>query len=207
MTKKVFIFDFDGTIVDSMSEFADIASIVLNKHFGTPVDIARRQYFETSGLPFFEQVEILHPGDPKNGPAANEYEETKKINYLNHKKFDDVDVSMSRLKKNGIKTVVSSNNFQELVDALVEKLGLKFDLVLGWRKNFAKGKDHFEFARRHFVCELSDMVFVGDSIKDAERARDYEIDFIAKAGTFSREEFKKSDRSITVIESLNELNC
>ena len=205
MTKKVFIFDFDGTIVDSMNEFADIASVVLNKYFGTPLETARRQYFETSGLPFFEQIELLHPGDAKNKLAANEYETAKKINYLNHKKFDDVDGALAKFRSNGIKTAVSSNNFQELVDALVEKLGLKFDLVLGYRANFAKGKDHFEFARKNFGCDKGDMLFVGDSIKDAERAKSYGIDFVAKSGTFSREEFKKSDTSMDVIESLGEL--
>lgn len=203
--KKLIIFDFDGTIVDSMNEFADIASKVLNKYFKTPLHEARRQYFATSGLPFFEQMEILHPKHPKNKQASDEYELIKKANYLNHKKFNDVESTLSLLKDAGIKTTVSSNNFQDLVDELVKKLGLKFDLVLGWRKNFAKGHDHFEFARKNFNCEKSEMAFVGDSLKDADRAKDFGIDFIGKTGTFTRYDFESYSGEIKVIDSLSEL--
>ena len=114
---------------------------------------------------------------------------------------------MADSSRKSVKAVVSSNNFQELVDALVEKLGLKFDMVLGWQSvNFAKGPEHFEHARKSFNCDKGDMVFIGDSLKDADRARDYGIDFIAKTGTFSRNEFKKYSSEIVIIDSLVELN-
>lgn len=203
--KKVYIFDFDGTIVDSMNEFADIASHVLNRNFGTPLKEARRQYFATSGLPFFEQIEMLHPKDPKNKKAVEEYESTKKLNYLNHKKFDDVEASLGALAEKGIRSVVSSNNFQDLVDQLVKKLGLRFDMVLGWRENFAKGKAHFEHAQKTYGCEKNEMVFVGDSLKDADRAKDFGIDFIGKTGTFTRHDFESYRSDIKVIDSLTEL--
>lgn len=203
--KKVAIFDFDGTIVDSMNTFADIASKVLNKYFGTPIKEARHQYFATSGLPFFEQVELLHPKDARNKSAADEYESTKKESYFSHKKFDDIDDSLSFLKKKNVMTVVSSNNFQNLVDELVEKLRLKFDLVLGWRENFSKGRNHFEYARKNFGCDKSEMVFVGDSLKDFDRAKEYGIDFIGKTGTFTRHDFDGYSGDIRVIDSLVEL--
>ena len=202
---KVLIFDFDGTIVDSMNEFADIASGVLNKYFGTPIDIARRQYFETSGLPFFEQVELLHPKDPKNAQAVDEYETTKKVNYLSHKPFNDVAKAIADIRAAGVKTVVSSNNFQDLVDQLVEHIKIEFDMVLGWRENFAKGRDHFEHARKTFGCDKIDMIFVGDSLKDFDRALDYGIGFIGKTGTFSKEDFLKHNNGIKTIDSLGDL--
>jgi len=205
MKKKVYIFDFDGTIVDSMNEFADIASKVINKYYGTPIDVARRQYFETSGLPFFEQLELLHPKDKRNAKAADEYETTKKGNYLNHKPFDDVREAIKSLANKEIKTVVSSNNFQNLVDDLVKKIGVKFDMVLGWRENFAKGRDHFEHVRKKFGCEPDEMVFVGDSLKDADRANDYGINFVGKTGTFTDNDFEKYCGSVQTIASLNDL--
>lgn len=206
MTKKVVIFDFDGTIIDSMNAFADIASGVLNQFFDTPPDVARKQYIETSGLPFFEQVELLHPKDPKNKSASDAYETIKKQGYLSHKAFDDVPDIMRILNAKHAKTVVSSNNFQELVDALVGKLGLEFDLVLGWQnKHFAKGHAHFEHTQKKLNCKHAEMLFVGDSLKDADRAREYGINFVAKAGTFSRNDFEKYDKNIVVIDSLRDL--
>lgn len=188
-----------------MDEFADIAENVLNKYFGTPKDTARRQYFDTSGLPFCDQIELLHPGAKQNAEAVNEYETTKKITYFSKKPFNDVPVTLKKLKGKGIKTVVSSNNFQELVDELVRMAGLEFDMVLGWKKGFSKGKDHFKHVEEAYSCKKAEMVFIGDSLKDAERAKDFGIDFIGRTGTFSEDDFKKHCPNSRVIGSLREL--
>lgn len=206
MTKKIVVFDFDGTIVDSMNAFADIASNVLNKFFGTPLEKARQQYFETSGLPFFEQVEIIHPKDPKNKAVAEEYETIKKSHYMDHKMFPDVHDAMRLLNSKHVKSVVSSNNFQELVDALCDKLQLDFDLVLGWQNlKFHKGAPHFDFVKHKFNCQTSDLTFVGDSLKDADMARIYGVPFIAKTGIFKREDFEKFNKDMMIIDTLSNL--
>ncbi|MBI2091493.1 MAG: HAD family hydrolase [Deltaproteobacteria bacterium] len=203
--KRVCIFDFDGTIIDSMEEFADIAADVLNKHFGMRKELARKEYIKTSGLPFHDQIEIIHPKDARNSAAVNEYEETKKKTYLSKKPFDDAESTITRLKNSGIKTVVSSNNFQELVDDLINKTAIKFDMVLGWRKNFSKGRDHFEHVRKTFDCKPEDMTFIGDSLKDADRAKEYGINFIGKTGTFNAIDFEKHCGKVPTINALNDL--
>ena len=110
---------------------------------------------------------------------------------------------MQNLKARGIKAIISSNNFQELVDNLVNRIGIKFDMVLGWRKNFSKGHDHFSHVRKRLGCKMDEMIFIGDSLKDAERAKDFGIDFVAKTGTFDHKDFKKL--SAKTISSLSEL--
>ncbi len=203
--RKVCIYDFDGTIIDSMDEFADIAAGVLNKYFDTPAEEARAQYIKTSGLPFHDQIEILHPNDLKNPIAVNEYEETKKKTYLSKKPFDDVAPAIGQLRKRGIKTIISSNNFQNLVEELVDRVDIKFDMVLGWKENFSKGKDHFEHVKKTYGCSEKEIVFIGDSLKDADRATGNGIEFIGRTGTFNRNDFQKHCKNAKVIDSLIEL--
>jgi phosphoglycolate phosphatase len=202
---KVYIFDFDGTIVDSMEEFADIASRVMPKYFPIAAEDARRAYLETSGIPFFQQLEQLFPGNDANARAADEFERTKLETYLEKKPFEDAGKTIQELRSKGAKAVVSSNNFQNLVDELTEKLGIEFDMVLGFKPGFAKGKDHFAHIERLLGAKRADMTFVGDSLRDGERAADYGIRFVAKEGIFPSEDFLKNFPDAKVISNLSEL--
>lgn len=203
--KKVLIFDFDGTIVDSMGTFAQIASKVMPKYYTIDSATAHRLYLTTSGIPFFEQLETIFPGHHQNPKAANEYETIKKESYFTKKIFTDVPETIKTLRENNIKVIVSSNNFQELVNEFVNRTKISFDMVLGYRTNFAKGTDHFNYIIKQLGCTREEMIFVGDSLKDAERARDCGIDFIGREGIFKGEEFEKLLPKTKVIKSLTEL--
>jgi phosphoglycolate phosphatase-like HAD superfamily hydrolase len=199
------IFDFDGTIVDSMSTFADIAAKVMPKRLRIDSETARRSYLETSGIPFFQQLEILFPGDPANKATAEEFEKIKREGYFDEPLFEDAPDTVLHLRNLGIKVAVSSNNFQHLVDEFVENRGLKFDAVLGFRKGFDKGAPHFGFIENEFQIPREKMTFVGDSLKDGERAKGFGIKFIAKEGFFTREKFTQNFPKIRVISNLSEL--
>lgn len=201
----VVVFDFDGTIVDSMETFADIAAEVTPKYYPTSRAEARRLYLETSGLPFFQQLETIFPGHPNNSAAAEEFERKKLEEYFQKPLFEGVAETVEHLKKRGIKVVVSSNNFQELVDKFVERTGIAFDMVLGFRENFAKGADHFLHIEKKLGVEKNRMVFVGDSIKDGERAAECGIGFIGKEGIFTQRQFKTCFPKVPVIRELSEL--
>lgn len=204
-TDTAIVFDFDGTIVDSMNTFADIASKVMPKRLNIDPVTARQKYFETSGLPFFQQLEVIFPGDPANKETAEEYERLKLEGYFEEPLFDDAEETVCSLRASGLKVAVSSNNFQHLVDRFVDRRGIAFDMVLGFKDGFAKGADHF----RHIETELNipreKIVFVGDSIKDGERAHQYGVGFIAKEGIFTREQFESRFPEAPVISNLSEL--
>jgi len=83
--------------------------------------------------------------------------------------------------------------------------GIQFDLVLGARENFFKGADHFRVVEQRFRVRPDRMVFVGDSLKDAERALACGVSFIGKVGTFTRREFEARFGEVTTIENLSQL--
>ncbi len=55
----------------------------------------------------------------------------------------------------------------------MENEKLDFDIVLGFREGFEKGKAHFDYVKDKFGLDKEDMTFVGDSLKDAEKAYNY----------------------------------
>ncbi|MCP4134081.1 MAG: HAD hydrolase-like protein [bacterium] len=204
--QKAYLFDFDGTLVDTMGGFADIAARVINEyHPNISFHEARAKYLETSGAPFFQQLEIIVPGDPTNKKKAEIFESTKIEGFLNARFTEEVKNTLRELRSRGAVIGVASNNFQELIDEFVSKDDLEFDVVLGFRDGFEKGKDHFDFVLKKYSLTKEDLTFVGDSLKDAEKAFGYGIKFVGICGTFRREDFQKVEKDIVTIESMKEL--
>lgn len=205
---KAIMFDFDGTLIDTMKGFANIAASVMEKNYGVPLNYGKRLYIETSGIPFFEQLEILFPNDKRNSTSAKEFERKKIEGFFKEKIPEETKETIRYLKKTGKYVAVSSNNFQNLVKNFIFREngnGVKFDFILGFRKNFFKGKPHFDYVLKKTNLKNFEILFVGDSFKDAEKAFDNEINFIGKIGTFKREEFENNFPSILLIENIEEL--
>ncbi|MBN2403683.1 MAG: HAD hydrolase-like protein [Spirochaetes bacterium] len=206
MSKRAFLFDFDGTLVDTMDGFADIAGRVIHEfHPEMSFKDARANYMKTSGAPFFQQCEILFPGHPANTEKVKIFEEEKQDGFFKQRFSDDVKYAINALRERGDIAGVSSNNYQELIDKFVKREGLIFDVVLGFNNGFQKGKDHFEFVMKKFSLSNKELTFVGDSLKDAEKAFANKINFIGKCGTFKKEDFLSMNENIKTINNIREL--
>ena len=206
MKTRALLFDFDGTLVDTMEGFADIAGEVIHQfHPEISFEEARRRYLETSGVPFFQQLEIILPGDPTNSKKAAIFEETKKEGFFRSTFSEEVRFVITQLRERGILVGVSSNNFQYLIEQFIEREGLQFDIVLGFKDGFEKGEHHFEYVLHHFQLKKDELTFVGDSLKDAEKAISNGIAFIGLCGTFTKEQFLDKYPTIITINSLQEL--
>jgi phosphoglycolate phosphatase-like HAD superfamily hydrolase len=203
---RAYLFDFDGTLVDTMQGFADIAADVIHTHHPEiSLHEARRLYLETSGNPFFKQLEMVLPGDPLNEKMSAIFEERKIEGFFKSTFSDDVRSTIESLRARGDIAGVASNNFQDLIDRFVEREGLAFDVVLGFREGFEKGKQHFDFVIERFSLERSDLTFIGDSLKDAEKAFDNNLKFIGVCGTFNRDDFLGIRSDIVTVNSLKEI--
>ncbi len=205
---RAIVFDLDGTLIDTMRYFGEVASEVINKYYGISKSKARDMYFETSGVPFFQQLEIMFPGDSRNKDAAEEYERNK-LKFFFSEPFSEELKSVLRevkLRYPGFLFAVSSNNFENLVREYMERHGVEvFDEVLGFRENFAKGRDHFNYLMNRYGLSKDEIVFIGDSWWDAEMALSNGVRFLGITTTFSKEEWMDRYPEQVVIEGFEEL--
>jgi phosphoglycolate phosphatase-like HAD superfamily hydrolase len=201
----VVMFDFDGTIADTMGFLTETASGLLSSRYGMAPDLARRAYVDTSGLPFVQQMEIIFPGDCRNAETVRHFENAKQENLMGFRLYPDVAPAVSAIRLSGIKVCVSSSNRETLIRKLINSHGLEVDLVMGFRPGFEKGRDHFEFARAEFDTEFARLLFVGDSHRDGLTARSAGVRFIVRTGLLGREEVRTLLPGVMAIDTLWDL--
>ncbi len=186
---KVLLCDLDGTLIDTMPILADLATDVLAEQYGMPRSLGRELYLTTCGLPFFQQLDAICPGDPRNAATAELFEGRKPARCRSARMPNDTRRALFSLQERGVRIVVSSNNGIDNVQAFERDSRFPFDLVLGYGDGLAKGVPHIERAVSTFGVAKSNMLFMGDSLHDGEIAGSADLAFVGVAGTFSKERF------------------
>ena len=201
------MFDLDGTLIDTMGGFADLAAEIMAARHGLAAIEGRRRYMETSGIPFRQQLEVIHPGNALNDAASDEFEHRKRAVCDAAVMPAKTVEGLEHMRRAGMKLVVSSNSAQYFVDEFAARESFRFDLVLGFdaKLGLAKGRPHVERACATFGVALDEIVFCGDSLKDGELARECGIAFVGRLGTFTRDEFRRWDAAVPVVEDAHAL--
>jgi phosphoglycolate phosphatase len=201
----VWIFDFDGTLVDSMGDLQRHAETTMMRFFDVPREQAAQSYRRTSGRPFAKQMEILFPRHPAQSEAIEAFEAIKD-NYATWAvPFPEVSETIATLRRRGDFVAISSNNFRHHVEACLTAHAIAVDTVCGWNGTVGKGANHLAEIATASASPATTSCFVGDSLHDAELAHRFDLDFIGRTGTFSAAEFTAAFPSCTVIASLREL--
>lgn len=202
---KAIVFDLDGTLVDTMGEFTDIAAKLISENYGLSEELAKAEYKRTSGKPFFKQLNELFHGNEKNAEVTAQFEmdklDVRKTNVVS----DETRVALKELKKK-YPLAISSNNYERNVREFVKSENLDIDFPLGFRTGVSsKGKKHFAFLCDKFGITPQEILFIGDSLNDANVARECGVNFVAKLGTFKEEDFRKISPSIRCISKISGL--
>ena len=207
MTEKLkcnaVIFDFDGTLADSMPFLEMIGVQVMMRYYGIDKADATHRYRSTTGLPYEHQIESNFPRNSKNHEAVEEFEKLKIERIFEQELFPEAKDALMRIRKLGIAVFVSSSTFQPTIERYFEQRGLKEDFteILGYRPGFEKGIHHFNHIKDNHGLELNEVVFVGDSLKDFERSKSI-CQFIGIEGIFSKADFLKAGHQGYVVTSI-----
>jgi phosphoglycolate phosphatase len=202
---KLLLCDLDGTLIDSMPTLADLATEVMEEVYGTPRILARELYLTTCGLPFVQQLEEIFPGDTRNAHASAQFEGRKPARCTTIAMPADTRRALERLRRDGVRIAVSSNNGVDNVAAFAAAAGFPFDLVLGFGGGLAKGKPHLDAGAAAFKVARQEMLFIGDSLHDGEIAEREGVPFVGLATTFSPERFALRFPHVPVIRRFSAL--
>lgn len=204
---KVVMFDLDGTLIDTMFRFADLAAEIMTARHGSVLAEARAGYLGTSGIPFHQQLEVLHPGHGANAEASAEFERRKRAITRSTPMEAPARAALGGLRELECRIVLSSNTGQDFVDEFVAGEEFRFDLALGFDADraMAKGRPHVDRTQEVLGVVAADILFVGDSLKDADLAGETGTAFVGRLGTFAAADFARHDPSLHAVAELSEL--
>ncbi|MCK5239277.1 MAG: HAD family hydrolase [Candidatus Thorarchaeota archaeon] len=203
---KTMIFDFDGTLADSMPFLEDIGVQIMMKYYDVDKEDATQRYRSTTGLPYEHQIEMNFTNNERNKEATEDFEKLKIDRIFEQVLFPETEKVLKILSQKGIDIFVSSSTFQPTIMQYFEqrKLDHYFKEILGFRPGFEKGADHFKHLEKGHGINLDDVLFVGDSLKDYERSRGY-CRFIGITGIFSEEDYIHKGHTGFVVGSIGDI--
>ncbi len=203
---KAIIFDFDGTLADSMPFLEKIGVQIISKYYEIPEEDATHRYRSTTGLPYEHQIKMNFPDFEQNEEAIEEFEKLKIEKIYEQDLFDDCIETLKLISEKGVQIFVSSSTFQPTIQEYFQRKGLShyFQEIVGYRPGFEKGADHFNHIKDTHGLSLEDVVFVGDSLKDFERSKGF-CPFIAISRMFNEDDFRKVGHQGPVVKALAEI--
>lgn len=195
---KNYIFDLDGTILDTLEDLANAVNFALGK-MNYPVrtlDEVRR--FIGNGM-----VKLIERSVPE-GTGETEREKTLALfseYYLAHladftKPYDGIPEMLNTLKENGCKLAVVSNKSDEAAKAVVKSFfGNCFEIVLGKSERSPAKPDPASvlYVMETLEAEKNDTIYIGDSDVDVLTAHNAELKCIGVTwGNRSRAEIENA---------------
>ncbi len=189
---KAIIFDFDGTIADTMPFLTKLAVELIIKNYNITKEEAKKKYLETTGLDFATQIQTIFSNHPNNKEAINDFETKKLENLFSQSLFPEVITTLKYFKSQKIKSFICSSTKQKIITEYIKlnKIDHLLDSCFGYKPNFEKNKQ-IDFVLQQFNMQPQDILFVGDSLKDCDFAVNKKIEFMGISKIFKKIEFQR----------------
>jgi len=175
------VFDWDGTLSNSMPGVLEAFGNFSMEHFGIDPNKAKETMLKHLGEKL--SAHLLRITALANQELSDRELDglVRKCDTLGIKKimaaclFPEVRDVLSELKDRGYELCVSSGMIQDQLLRVVKSKGIDnyFKFILGTRENFHKGVAHFNFISEELSTKPKQMVFVGDGPYDMKVGRNY----------------------------------
>ena len=129
---KYVLFDFDGTVYDTVEGITKSVQYALAKH-GIASELTELRCF--AGPPLVDKfMEVYHVSEEQARRLVEDYRERyRPIGLLECQLFDGMKELLTKLRENGIKTAITTMKPQEMAEMLLEREGMipLFDVIYG----------------------------------------------------------------------------
>jgi HAD superfamily hydrolase (TIGR01549 family) len=164
---RIVVFDFDMTLVDSLSFLREAAiENLLDLGLDFP-RISERELLSYTAEKFAKAIESHNHPCPINWrEILNGYNASVK-KYVDMFEIQDV-TTIRRLRDRGIGTAVLSNSTQDVIVKTISKHDLAFDLILA-SDDATNGRSKVEglaYCLEYFGCRGHELMYVGDHPND-----------------------------------------
>lgn len=212
-TYKTYIFDLDGTLLDTLNDLHASCNYALRTHGMPERSLEEVRQFVGNGVK--KLMERAIP-DGLDNPLFEDTLQTFRQHYLLHNldttlPYPGIMEMLQQLKAQGKRIAVVSNKFYAATQDLCKHFfGDTIQVAIGEREDIKKkpAPDTVLEALRQLQVTRQDAVYVGDSEVDVETARNSGIPCISVLWGFRSKSFLLSHGATTFIETPNELtNC
>lgn len=209
-TYKTYIFDLDGTLLDTLNDLHASCNYALRTHGMPERSLEEVRQFVGNGVK--KLMERAIPDGLEN-PLFEETLQTFRQHYLLHNldttlPYSGIMEMLQQLKAQGKRIAVVSNKFYAATQDLCKHFfGDTIQVAIGEREDIKKkpAPDTVLEALRQLQVTRQDAVYVGDSEVDVETARNSGIPCISVLWGFRSKSFLLSHGATTFIETPNEL--
>jgi phosphoglycolate phosphatase len=180
---KLIIFDFDGTLADTLGALLKISNR-LAPEFGYP-QIGDEQLADLKYLSSWEIIKLSKVALWKLPFLLKRVKEEFPGEVRNVKLFPGVIELLNTLKIQGYRLGIVSSNAEANIRSLLNQNQIEdlFDFV-ATASTFGKGKAIGRILRQYH-CPKSDAIYIGDEIRDIQAARSIEIRIVAVGWGFN----------------------
>lgn len=212
-TYKTYIFDLDGTLLDTLNDLHASCNYALHTHGMPERSLEEVRQFVGNGVK--KLMERAIPDGLEN-PLFEDTLQTFRQHYLLHNldttlPYPGIMDMLQQLKAQGKRIAVVSNKFYAATQDLCKHFfGDTIQVAIGEREDIKKkpAPDTVLEALRQLQVTRQDAVYVGDSEVDVETARNSGIPCISVLWGFRSKSFLLSHGATMFIETPNELtNC
>ena len=210
-SKKLLIFDLDGTLIDSAPDLANSLNFMLKELNKEEYQLKKIREWIGNGAKTLVKRALLNKKDIENEMIDDELldkaleiflDHYKKNGSLKTKAYPDVQEILKKLSKR-YKLAIATNKPDEFVKPILKKLSLDsyFDFIIGSCDKVKNKPDPsmLMYITKKLNIDKKDTLMIGDSLNDILSAKNANIDSILVSYGYSNsEDFIELEPNLTI---------